>query len=284
MNILMLGWGAKPGSFQIRGVQLGAALGARVTSTPSADDWRWADLAVIVKRSEPRFGPDARANGVPIVWDALDCWRQPAENGCDETGGRAILQAHIMAIRPVVTIGATQAQADAAGGVYLPHHSWPGLEPTPPREHVQTVAYQGNAAYLGNWLGIVSRACQARGWRFVVNPDDLRDADILVAFRDGPWDGWMCREWKSGVKLVNAIAAGRPILCQQSAAYREIVPPGSIVETVEDLQSALDIWTSYEARHAAMRQCLMPSPFYQLSAIAERYRAILQQAMVSCAA
>jgi hypothetical protein len=284
VNILVLGHSAKPGSWDIRGKQLGAALGARVTSTPSPDDWRWADLCIVVKRSEPRFGPDARAAGVPIVWDALDCWRQPAENGLDEVAARQTLAAHLRVIRPALTIGATQAQADAACGVYLPHHSRPGLEPAPARERVEVVAYEGNAAYLGRWLETVSLACAKRGWRFVVNPPDLREADILVALRDGPWDGWMCREWKSGVKLVNAIAAGRPVITQHSAAVREIQPPGSVIETAADLEQALDSWAPLDWRAQAVADGRDLAPRYRLDRIAEDYRRIVAQVGSICAA
>ncbi|MEO8678154.1 MAG: hypothetical protein ABI665_03855 [Vicinamibacterales bacterium] len=282
---MMLGLGNKPGSWQIRGQQLGAALDARATSTPNDADWRWADLAVLVKRSEPRFGPDARAAGVPIVWDALDCWRQPTDNGCTEAASRKILQAHQQAIKPALTIGATQAQAEAAGGVYLPHHSWPGLEPTSPRERVTTVAYQGNAAYLGNWLARVSLACGARGWQFVVNPRDLRDADILVAFRDGSWDGWMCREWKSGVKLVNALAAGRPIITQISAAAREITAaPVVLCDEGVTLDAALDMAAPLSMRQQVFEHCVAHAGAYRLPAVAARYREILATMRTACPA
>jgi hypothetical protein len=277
VNILMLGLGSKPGSWTIRGQQLGAAIGARVTSTPSDADYRWADFAVIVKRSEPRFGPEARRLGVPIVWDALDCWRQPTENGMSEGQARQQLKNHIKAIRPALVLGATQAQAEATGGVYLRHHSRPSLEPAPVQGRVSTVAYEGSPSFLGAWQPRIETACQARGWRFVINPPDLRVADIVVALREGIWDGWACRQWKSGVKFVNAIAAGRPILTQASAAFSEIQPPGSIVETEAELLAAFDAWESYESRSAALDSCRQLAPAYQLEAVAADYRQILMQ-------
>lgn len=284
MNLLMLGYSTKAGSWDIRGKQFGEALGARVTSTPTPADWQWADLAVVVKRCEPRFGPDARRYGVPIVWDALDCWSQPSENGLDEAAARQTLAAHLRVIRPVLTIGATQAMAEAADGAYLPHHSRPGLEPTPARDRVEIVAYEGNAAYLGRWLETVSLACAKRGWRFVVNPPDLRDADILVAFRDGPWDGWMCREWKSGVKLVNAIAAGRPIITQYSAAVRDIKPPCWIVEEASELDYALDYWTALDWRAQVVTDCRDLAPRYRLEHVAADYARILADVGARCVA
>jgi hypothetical protein len=280
VNLLVLGLGK--GSWEIRGQQLGAALGARVTSTPSDDDYHWADLAIIVKRSEPRFGPDCRRFRLQIVWDALDCWRQPSENVMGEGQARQQLKNHIKAIGPVLVIGATKAQADAAGGVYLPHHSRPGLMPAPVRERVSVVAYEGSPNFLGSWQGRLEAACRARGWRFVVNPPDLRDADLVVAFRDGPWDGWACRQWKSGVKLVNALAAGRPILTQASAAFAEIQPPGMIVETEAQLQDGFDRYLSYESRSTVLDSCVMLAPQYRLTCVADDYQQRL--ARVLCTA
>lgn len=282
MNILIVGSGK--GSWSMRGLQLGAALGARVTSAPSDADWRWADRVVLVKRAGVSFAPIARQFSVPIVWDAIDCWNQPADNQCTDRQALALLENQIRAIRPALTIGATRAMAEAVGGVYLPHHSWDGLRPLPASERVRTVGYEGNAIYLGAWKKRLEAACAHRGWTFVVNPQDLRAMDILVAFRDGPWDGWMCREWKSGVKVVNAIAAGRPLLSQASAAVREIQPPGSIMETVEQLETALDEWSSLRARVSVVEQCRRLAPDYRIEAVAASYREILQRMEASCAA
>jgi hypothetical protein len=282
MNLLIVGAGK--GSFQIRGDQLGAALGARVVNVPSPADWRWADLAILVKRAATMFGRQARQAGVPIVWDALDFWRQPSDNRMSADEAVRLLADRQAEIQPDLTIGATEAMAKVCGGVYLPHHYWPGLTPTPARERVHVVAYEGNPQYLGKWHIAIERACLRRGWRFHVNPPDLRSADILVAFRDGIWDGWMCREWKSGVKLVNAMAAGRPILTQESAAFREIQPAGSIVTTPDQLDAAFDAWAHVSLRQAVVEQSIERSEAFLLSSVAARYIAILQDVRARCAA
>lgn len=285
MNVLMVGSGK--GSFEMRGVQLGAAIGARVTSAPTSADWQWADLVVLVKRAAAAFCAQAHAAGVPIVWDAVDFWSQPYDNTADETRAKALLAAQIAAIRPVLTIGSTQAMAAACGGAYLPHHSWRGLIPVQPREHVSQVGYQGNPVYLGRWRAALIKACTARGWQFVTIGQDVKavwEADILVSFRDGPWDGWMCREWKSGVKLANAIAAGRPIVTQPSAAAREIAPPGWTVDAEPMLDHAFDALTTRHARSLAYDACVAAAPPLRLPAIAEQFRALLTSARTTCPA
>lgn len=275
MNVLIVGNGK--GSWTMRGLQLGAAIGARVTSAPTAVDWAWADGVVLIKRAGADHAAQAHNAKVPIIWDAVDFWRQPLQNGATEDGARAMLLSTIRAMQPALVIGATEAMAKACGGVYLPHHSWSGLTPTPARERVQMVAYEGNALYLGRWHARLETACRARGWTFAVNPSDLRRADMLVAFRDGPWDGWICREWKSGVKAVNAIAAGRPLLSQASAAVRELRPGGSIVETAADLDAALDYWSAADVRADYVRHAETLAAGLTIEAVAARYSAILEQ-------
>lgn len=280
MNVLMVGSGK--GSWEMRGQQLGNAIGARVTSAPHIGDWGWADVAVLVKRAGLRCASDAHSYGVPIVWDAVDFWSQPYDNGSDEGRSRALLSNQIAAIKPTLTICATQAMAEACGGVYLPHHSWLGLLPQRPREHVQIVTYQGNPVYLGQWRTALLLACKARGWAFAQAPDaagadPLWQSDILVAFRDGPWDGWMCREWKSGVKVVNAQAAGRPIITQPSAAMREIGAPGWEVTTTETIGHAFDQLTTRPARELAYEACLKQAQTYRLPSVAEQFRGILSR-------
>src|SRR5262245_5426180 len=135
MKILIVG-GGKGGSWQIRGEQLGAALGARVTSTPTSDDLAWADIVVLVKRAALQWAPAVRAHGLPLVWDALDFWAQPMEHSADEFRARAKFRSLLNVIKPTVTLGATEHMTQACDGVYLPHHSWPGLTPKLPRGDV----------------------------------------------------------------------------------------------------------------------------------------------------
>lgn len=274
LKILIVGNGK--GSYQMRAIQLGAAIGACVTTSPADAEIKAADVVVLVKKHGAPFASTVRKFGKPIVWDALDFWSQPRENGADEALAFAILKNHINAIKPTLTIGATRAMAEACGGAYLPHHSWKGLTPTSARGKVQTVAYEGSPIYLGRWAEWLQAECRARGWAFVLNPPDLRVADLIVSLRDGQWDGWICQQWKSGVKLVNAIAAGRPVISQHSAAMRELQPNGSVVETRSQLSSALDAWVDVDARAAVVEHCCAIAPHYTLEAVASQYRAILQ--------
>lgn len=273
MNVLMVGSGGK-GSMTVRGQQLGQAIGARVVSVPSDDDLAWAHIVILVKRNGLDWASRVQQARKAIVWDALDFWEQPEQNALSQPDALALLQRCLQKIRPTLTIGATEAMALACRGVYLPHHAWPNLRPTSARAQVLTIGYQGKRKYLGRWAKAVQAECDRRGWTFVINPEDLRTCDLLVAFRDGQWDGWMCQEWKSGVKLVNARAAGRPIITQDSAAFRELKVVGSAIADQADLPDAFDYWSHLEARQMAAQA---PFEAYTLSAVAMTYRMLLQK-------
>lgn len=272
MNVLIVGAGK--GSFQMRAVQLGTAIGARVRSALVPADLAWADVVVLVKRTIVH-ADQVHAAKKPLVWDALDFWQQPAQNGLTEIQARALLADWIRRYRPTLIVGATQAMADACCGVYLPHHGHAGLVPTEARQECRVIAYEGSPSYLESWEPHLRKACAARGWTFVVNPPDLSSVDIMVALRGGPWDGWMCRQWKSGVKYVNAILAGRPVITQDAAAFREISPAGTVVTCPGDLDAALDHWASLAARQCAVGQSRQLAIPYALPAIADAYRSIL---------
>lgn len=276
--------GSGKGSWEMRGLQLGAAIGARVTSLLSPADLAWADVIVLVKRALVSLGQQVAKSGKPIVWDALDFWQQPVQNTLKEAAAITLAQAHMRTVSPALVIGATDAMARALGGEYLPHHSWDGLVPTPPRARMKIVGYQGNPLYLGRRRQQIEQICAARGWTFVINPDDLSTMDVLVALREGPWDGWICRQWKSGVKVVNAIAAGRPLISQQTAATAELRPHGLRLETetAEELAEALDVAGRLDMRQDAYEASKDYAPEFTLDAIADRYRGLLARIGAPC--
>jgi hypothetical protein len=283
VKLLILGW-RHNASMTIRGEQLGAALGARVTTDPTPADWDWLSVhhragtpaAIILIKHASRYALQAQRWNLPIVWDALDFWSQPRDNQLAEPQARALLAGTLEAVRPQLFIGATPAMAEAGGGVFVPHHAWPGLVPTPARAEVAVVAYQGSPRYLGQWAAVLQHACARRGWRFVINPPDLGAADLVVAFRDGPWDGWICRQWKSGIKAVNALAAGRPLLAQASEGAKEGI--GTTVETPAELAAALDWWRDLTARQAVVTIARERARARTLEAVAAQYRAVLERA------
>ena len=264
--------GAGKGSWLMRGCQMAEALGARATTQPTSDDWAWADIVVLVKRAVDTWGEVARETGRPLVWDVLDYWQQPEQNATPVLAIAEQIAAVRRRYRIRTVIGATRQMAEVIGGVYIPHQCRLGLAPTPPRSEATTVAYDGQVKYLGPWKAAIEAACARLSVRFVVNPPSLSEADVLVAFRGGVWDGPLCRQWKSGVKYVNAIAAGRPILTEACAAHEELVPPGLTVDSPARLEPALAQLLTREQRALAYAHGLRRASQFTAAAIAGQYR------------
>lgn len=268
--------GGDKGSWQIRGRQLGRAIGATVTSRPTDPAWSRAELVVLVKRAIDEWGTLAKVLGKRIVWDALDFWAQPDENGLLREALIAKARHICDQYRPYGLICATQAMADDLGGVYLPHHSRPGLVARPIRQTAKIVAYEGTPKYLGSWRKTLETVCAKLGLTFVINPQNLADADTVVALRGEQWDGAVCRRWKSGVKYVNAIAAGRPVITQASAAWDELQPSGCLVERSDELEHALHSLLPADVRQRCFAETQRLAPRYTLVNVAHHYREILQ--------
>lgn len=272
-RVLFIGSGN--GSWEIRGRQVARAIGARATVRPTEDDLRWADVIILVKRAIDRWGHQAKSGGQPVIWDVLDFWNQPEDNGHSMRYMVAAVNVKREDYRVDAVIGATRAMADAIGGVYIPHPVRPGLRAQPVKDEVKVVAYEGTSKYLGTWASELSVHCADRGWQFRVNPPSISEADIIVAFRDEQWDGPVCREWKSGVKCVNAIGAGRPILTQPSAGFREIAARGIAIDHLSEIGPALDAMSSLAYRTEAFEMGQRRAAEFSIAAIAARYRSLI---------
>jgi hypothetical protein len=138
VRVLVTGKGTS-GSWQIRGEQLGRAIGATVK--PKADGN--FDLAVVVKRG--------RFPNLPVVWDIVDAYPQSRPWKKDEA--IAWVRGSIKAQRPIAVIWPNKRMREDCDtglpGIVLPHHYRPGIEANPIRERIQTVGYEGSPKYLG---------------------------------------------------------------------------------------------------------------------------------------
>lgn len=276
MNILVTGRGTS-GSWQIRGEQLGRAIGATVLA--QAVDFDPFDVVVIVKR--PPLDSLARVHrlGIPLVWDVVDAWPQPHGNLWDHGECLAWLYGQFKVIQPAAIVAATRAMAEdcAVFGVpvlALHHHARPGLERNPIRETVQTVGYEGGENYITGWRRHVEKECKRRGWKFVVNPKRLADVDIVLGLRDA--SGYAPRHWKSNVKLANAQGSGTPFIGCREAGYLEtaIGTCERWADTPEQLKAAFDALTPQVERRRAAQWMRSVTP--RLEAVAQTYRTWLE--------
>jgi len=207
------------GAWQVRGEQVAALrTNWRAVRQPTAGDIAACDLVCVVKKPDPQVLERARRLGKAIVFDIVDSWAQPDDGlrcaGLEEA--RALFRSAWSAIAADGYIFPTRCMARDLGplvctGVTIYHHHWPQLAANPVRAQVRTVGYEG-ADYLGPWLARIERACAGRGLRFVANPRDYNELDIVVLARGGAHGNFLSRRYKSNVKLANAYGAGMPAL------------------------------------------------------------------------
>lgn len=276
MRVLMTGRGSG-GSWQVRGVQLGRAMGATVM--PEARDGGTYDVVVLVKRNVRGLLDVPRRGGAPIVWDIVDAYPQPQGNDWERDECLAWLEQERLRVRPDAIVAATQAMARdceqfGVPVLTLPHHARPGLRRNPTRERVLTVGYEGAEHYIDKWRPVIEAECAQRGWRFVMQPAELADVDIVLALRDST--GYAPRFWKSGVKLANAQGSGTPIVCCREAGYLETHSGGEQwADTPQELAAAFDALTPHAARVEASRKLLAAAP--TLERIADTYSSWLRE-------
>lgn len=273
-RILITGRGTS-GSWQMRGVQLGTAIGATVRADASLEDVRRADLVVLVKRPTEELLRRVRAWGGPLVWDVVDAWPQPAGNAWSRLRAVEWLVHSLSHIRPRAVVAATDTMRRdcPVDALWLPHHYQPGLAVNPVREVVRRVGYQGGAHYLGRWGEGLLRECARRGWELVLQPANLADVDIGVALRDVA--GYPCAAWKSNVKLANLQGSGTPaIVCREQGYLETLSGAELVVDNAGELVDALDQLTS-QAQRRWRAQVLYQSAV-GLEVLAEKYRGWLE--------
>lgn len=271
MKILITGRGSS-GSFQIRGRQLGAAIGATVE--PRCADPRGFDLAIVVKRPPMDLIARLHQHRIPVVWDVVDAWPQPHGNDWSEAQCKNWLAVQIVSIKPVAIVAATQAMARdcevfGVPVLWLPHHARPGMAVNPIRERVLRVGYEGGPNYIRDWRPVIEQACADRGWTFHAETESLADVDIVLALRDQ--HGYAPRHWKSGVKAANAMGSGTPIICSHEAGYFENASGGEYwAGSVGELHAAMDALASQITRRGVSEMLLAKAPM--LDDVAAVYR------------
>ena len=243
MRILVTGRGTS-GSWQIRGEQLGRAIGATVLKSTS--DVKGYDCALVVKRPVADTIYALRSAGIPWIWDILDAWPQPHGNMWDEHTAHAWLSEQLAFWRPYGVIAATQAMEDDLLRYFrgpilaLPHHGRPGQEQNDIRREVVRVGYQGGLQYIERWSRLISVICKTRGLEWIQEAHSLANLDIVLAIRD--ISGYPAKKWKSNVKLANAQITGTPVVCSRESGYQETANDGVLwADNEVELQAALDV-------------------------------------------
>lgn len=224
LKILVTGRGTS-GSWQVRGVQLGQACGARVKANANDSDASWADVVVVVKRASIETINAIRKSNKPWLFDAVDFYPQPTCTHWDRNTAIGWVRAQIEKHRPTGVIWPNQRMREDCDtglpGMVLYHHCRPDYSVNPIRETVSVIGYEGSPFYIGEWIDPILRECLERGWEFRTNQGELADWDIVIAARGEQSNGYVQRHWKSNVKLANAHGTGTPFIGPEECGYTE---------------------------------------------------------------
>lgn len=268
MQILITGRGSS-GSWQIRGVQLGEAIGAIVKPNATAKDMGAADVVIVVKRTTAQINKAIKQSGKPVLWDIVDCW--PQGKGLTLEQAKSHVYAQAKAMGADACVFATQAQRASLrelDGFVLRHHAMENQLRNPIREKLKIVGYQGSKRYVPDW---VSDSVRRHGLWFVMNPANLAELDIVIACRADPYDDEVSRAWKSNVKLANAQATGTPCIMPYESGYLESDPVGPVYyRNRQEFENALDALKSHEERR--IRAMVLRAGTPLLKDVAARYQ------------
>ncbi len=207
------------GAWQIRGEQVAALrTNWQALHAPTQQDIARCDVLCVVKKPDARVLEMARRLGKHVVYDIVDSWAQPADGlkYTDRLQAKSLFSAAWEAIGADGYIFPTRRMQEDLGplvrhGVTIYHHYWPQIRRNPLRDKVEVIGYEG-ADYLGEWRPRIERACAAHGLRFVANPREYTELDVVVLVRGGVHRSFLSQNYKSNVKLANAYGSGTPAL------------------------------------------------------------------------
>jgi len=222
VRVLITGKGTS-GSWQIRGVQIAEAIGAQAIPMASLEECRAADVIIGVKRIPDDLLHRIRESGRPFLWDVVDSYPQPKCSTWNNVESIAWIKETAARLRPDHIIWPNRRMQEDAmlGGTTIYHHHRPGIKVNPVRDRIEVVGYEGSPSYLEGLLPMIQAECAKRHARFVINPENLADVDVVLAMRSPRFNGYMQRHHKSNVKLANAHGSGTPFIGAMEDGYIE---------------------------------------------------------------
>jgi hypothetical protein len=253
VKILITRTGKSAGSWQIRGEQIGRALGATVKLNATLNDMRAADVVLVVKKVGDTMLADLRACGKPWVYDIVDAYPQPECSTWSKDQSLDWLRKTIKRVgaNRIIWPNAKMRSDACDDGPVVYHHARPGCSVAAVRDSIHAVGYEGAPHYLDGWWGAIS----ALRIPFLVNPVRLDMCDVMLALRGPKWNGYPQRAWKSQVKLANAHAAGVPFIGMMEDGYTETAVGGEVfVHEPEDLIDAVESVRDSELRRIIHRR------------------------------
>lgn len=248
---------------------------------PTDEDLEWADLVCLVKKPDPWVIERARKMGKPCVFDIVDSWAQPGDGlKCTNVSrARELFASAWQHINADGYIFPTRRMQEDLGTLVrekltIYHHFWPQIQKNPIRDRVAFIGYEG-ADYLGEWHSRIERACSERGIKFVINPSNYTDLDIVILARGGLHGNFLSRCYKSNVKLANAYASGTPALVHYEEMSAHDTDAGDVLFFTDQsgsFERQLDrLVNDHALRMHIHRKFLDAAPQFHITHIADQF-------------
>ena len=224
-----------PGAWPIRGHQIAARRRNWYGASEIDDaDIEKFDVFCFVKRPVARLMKRLHRHGKIIVFDVLDSWAQPDDGLKCLTlqGARDLFRQKWAELPPIHSYIFTNRTMQlhlaplVRHSTYIYHHYNPAVARNPLRKSVETIGYQGNPNYLGEWREVLEEICRRKGLRFLISPEfdagHFAEIDIGFAGRGGVHDSFLANHYKSNVKLANLYGSGTPcVVSAKEVSYHE---------------------------------------------------------------
>lgn len=270
------------GAWQIRGEQIAHMRDNwKARNKPSNNELEACDILCVVKKPDLKLIEKARRLGKIVIYDIVDSWAQPKDDEKYQTKQAAIDLFSKMwsGINADGYIFPTQRMQDELGflvenAITIYHHHWPQISINPVRPEVKRFGYEG-ADYLGNWGPIFNAVAAERNIEFITNPDCISDLDVVVLARGGSHGSYLSRNYKSNVKLANALASGTPALVHYDEMSAHDTDAGDVLffnDSPDSFARQLDkLKNDYQMRREIHRNFLKNAQKFSISSIANSY-------------
>ena len=278
------------GSWEIRGRQIaGMRSNWTAINKPSENIIEESDIVCVIKKPNFKILEIARKKNKPIVYDIVDSWQQPDDDVVHINKDQAInlFSEKWDEINADGYIFPTKNMENILGHlvktkVTIYHHYWPQIKINPIRKVVKKVGYEG-VGFLGEWQQKFEYLCKKKGLEFVINPDEFTDMDIVVLARGGVYASYLARNFKSNVKLANAMGSGTPALIHYSEMSAHDTDNGDSLFFTDDpksLERQIDrLIDSYDLRISIHKNFIKESINFSIETISDQYEYFFKEVL-----
>lgn len=271
------------GAWQIRGVQISQSRPYwTAINKPDKKDIDKFDIFCFIKKPNLKILDLVKSNNKIAVLDVVDSWAQPGDdlNIFNKDDAADLFRKKWKNLDFDGYIFPTKKMYEdltpyGSFSTYIYHHYWPklGIERTSPKKKVFKIGYQGNEDFMGTFINRINKLCIKYDIKFIVNPDNYNDLDIIILFRDGVRNSFLSTNYKSNIKVTNAYGAGIPLLVNKNEYVAHEVDNGNIYFFYDLLsfENQLNKLFNYLIRKYISKSFVNDSIAYKIENIAKIY-------------